>query len=229
MHLPPGPAPAIPPPTPARVVVLRDVGLFAVAFAISASLPGPDTMLLFSRALGAGARAAVPIALGLTLGKLGLLSAALAGVTAAATTLGPVFVVLKVAGGLYLLWLSVKLWNRAGRAPEPQEEAAARSRLGKIRGGWRGVGLGALLTLSNPQALLFYLAVLPAVLGAGPVGLQEYLLLCLTLSMVMAVVASTYIALATRTRSVLSSTRRKAADRAGAVLLGLTGAVVASR
>ncbi len=207
---------------------MRDVGLFALAFAISAFLPGPDTLLLFSRALAGGARAAVPVAVGLTLGKLGLLGAALAGVTAAAATLGPVFVLLKLAGGAYLVWLAVKLWRRAGRAPAPQQ-AAARSRLSRTGGGWRGAGLGALLTISNPQALLFYVAVLPSVLSAGAVGLDEYLLLCLSLCLVMTLVATTYIAAATRVRTALSDTRRRVADRVGAVLLGLTGAAVAAR
>jgi len=32
--------------------VWRDVLAFAGVFAVSAALPGPDTMLLFSRALG---------------------------------------------------------------------------------------------------------------------------------------------------------------------------------
>ena len=120
----------------------RDVGLFTVAFAVSAVLPGPDTMLLFSRALGSGARAAAPIALGLTLGKLGLLSAALAGVTAAAVTLGPVFVAFKLAGGVYVVWLAVSMWRRAGQAAIPQR-AAAGSRLNTVGGGWRGVGFGS--------------------------------------------------------------------------------------
>lgn len=206
----------------------RDVGLFTVAFAVSAVLPGPDTMLLFSRALGSGVRAAAPVALGLTLGKLGMLSVALAGVTAAAVTLGPVFVAFKLAGGAYLIWLAVSMWRRAGQTAVPQQ-AVARPRLRTAGDGWRGVGLGALLTASNPQALLFYVAVLPSVLGEAPIGLDEYLLLCLSLSLVMAVVAGIYIGLAARVRSALSRSRQRIADRAGAVLLGLTGAVVASR
>lgn len=68
---------------------------------------------MFSRALSSDARAAVTIAVGLTLGKLALLTAAVLGVTAAAATLGPLFVALKLAGGGYLVrersaavWLS---------------------------------------------------------------------------------------------------------------------------
>ncbi len=54
--------------------VWSEVALFAVVVAVSAALPGPDTMLLFSRALGFGARSSVALTSGLTLGKLVLLA-----------------------------------------------------------------------------------------------------------------------------------------------------------
>lgn len=204
----------------------HEVGLFVVAFTVSAALPGPDTMLMFSRALGSGGRSAIPVALGLTVGKLVLLTAAAAGVTVAAAALGPAFIALKLAGGAYLVWLAVKLWHQAGHEGPPEP---AVSRLSVAGTGWRGIGLGAVLTISNPQALLFYIAVLPSVLGSDRVAAGEYLLLCLALSAVMAAVATGYIALATRVRSALSRRRRRIADRVGAVLLGLVGAVVAAR
>lgn len=206
----------------------RDVALFAAVFAVSAVLPGPDTMLLFSRALGSGASSAVPVAVGLTVGKLALLTAAIAGVTAAAAALGPLFVVLKLAGGAYLVWLAVRLWRRAGREA-PVGQRGDRGCLLTAGRGWRAGGLGVVLTISNPQALLFYVAVLPSVLGSQHVTVVEYLLLCLTLAAVMTVVAAGYIGLATRARAALTSSRRRLADRAGAVLLGLTGALAASR
>ena len=219
--------PKVSPNTQRWSQVWHEVGLFVVIFTVSAALPGPDTMLLFSRALGSGARSAVPVALGLTLGKLVLLTAAVAGVTVAAATLGPAFIALKLAGGAYLVWLAVKLWRQAGHSGPPKP--ASGSRLTVAGAGWRGVGLGTVLTVSNPQALLFYIAVLPSVLGSERVAAGEYLLLCLALSAVMAAVATGYIALATRVRSALSRSRRRIADRVGAVLLGLVGAVVAAR
>jgi threonine/homoserine/homoserine lactone efflux protein len=71
--------------------------------------------------------------------------------------------------------------------------------------------------------------VLPPVLASDRVAAGEYLLLCLALIAVMAVIASGYIGLATRVRSALSSSRRRIADRVGAVLLGFVGSVVAAR
>lgn len=208
----------------------RDLAVFAGAFAVSAALPGPDTMLLFSRTLSGGARAAGTVAIGLTAGKLVLLTAAVAGVAAAAAALGPLFVVLKLAGGAYLVWLAVRLWRRANAVPPTAAgQAAAGSQLARVGTGWRGIGLGAALTVGNPQALLFYVAVLPAVLGGQRVGADEYLLLCAVLAAVMAAAAAAYITLATRVRAVLSASRKRVADRVGAVLLGLIGVVIIAR
>lgn len=205
-----------------------ELGLFAAAFAVSAALPGPDNLLLFGRAVTSGARSAAQVAIGLTLGKLALLTAAVAGVTAADATLGPFFVVLKLAGGAYLLWLAVRLLHR-GTHDLTAQDPPARSRRSITAGGWRGVGLGALLTLSNPQALLFYVAVLPTVLNSQKVNGLQYLLLCVTLVLVMAAVAVAYISLALRTRTALAHRRRRRADQAGAVLLAATGVLIALR
>jgi len=218
-----------PPRTDGGVRVWRDVLAFAGVFAVSAALPGPDTMLLFSRALGSGVRAAVTVAIGLVLGKVALLTAAVLGVAAAAVALGPLFVVLKLTGGAYLVWLAVGVWRRAGVDAPPAEQAATRSRLLGVGAGWRGIGLGALLTVSNPQALIFYVAVLPAVLGGHRVSPDEYLLLCAVLVMVMALVAAAYITLAARVRAAIDTSRRRIAERVGAVLLGAAGAMVVAR
>jgi threonine/homoserine/homoserine lactone efflux protein len=206
-----------------------ELGLFAGAFAVSAALPGPDTLLLFARAVSSGARSAAQVAVGLTLGKLGLLTAAVAGVTAAAATPGPFFVALKLAGGAYLLWLAVRLLHR-GTHDLTAQGSPARSRRTTTAAGRRGgVGLGALLTLSNPQALLFYVAVLPAVLNSQNVTGLQYLLLCVTLVLIMAAVAVGYISLALSTRTALSHRPRRRADQAGAMLLGATGVLIALR
>jgi threonine/homoserine/homoserine lactone efflux protein len=204
-----------------------ELGLFAAAFTVSAALPGPDTLLLFSRAVSSGARSAAQMAVGLTLGKLTLLTAAVAGVTAATATFGPFFVALKLAGGAYLLWLTARMLHRSTHTTPMQKPA--RSRRTPTANGGRGVGLGALLTLSNPQALLFYVAVLPTVLDSQNVTGLQYLLLCATIVLVMTAVAIGYICLALSARTALSHRRRRSADQAGAVLLGATGVLIALR
>jgi len=83
--------------------------------------------------------------------------------------------------------------------------------------------------LSNPQAIVFYVALLPAVINPGAsAGL--YVVLGVVLCAVMMVVATVYITLGSRARrSAISVTARQRADRvAGSLLVG-SGILVAIR
>lgn len=203
--------------------MIHEVLLFAAVFAASAAAPGADTMLLFARSMAAGPRAAAPLAVGITAAKLVLLAAAAAGVSAAAAALGPVFIAVKVAGAAYLLWLGIKMWRRPPAATKPA--ASATPPVGPVR----AVATGFVLGVSNPQAIVFYLALLPAVITPGA-GVGLYSVLAVALCAVMAIVATAYIALGARARRAAASpTARRRADRiAGTVLIG-SGVLVATR
>jgi threonine/homoserine/homoserine lactone efflux protein len=200
----------------------ESVLVFAAVFAVSAAAPGADTMLMFGRALAGGASSAVPVAIGITAGKLVLLLLAATGVTAAAVTLGPVFVAFKIAGAAYLVWLGVKLWRQAPRPTAPDAPVAA-------PGVRRGIAAGAGLALSNPQAILFYVAILPGVVDQDG-GAVQYASYAAALLIVMTLVACTYIGLGSRARAAATSPRAtRNADRlAGAMLVG-AGCFVAAR
>jgi threonine/homoserine/homoserine lactone efflux protein len=202
--------------------MIEAILVFSVVFAVSAAAPGADTMLMFGRALAGGARSAIPVAIGITAGKLVLLLLASTGVTAAAAALGPLFVAVKIAGAAYLVWLGVKLWRRAPRTAPQDAPAAA--------GGFRrGVAAGAGLALSNPQAILFYVAILPGVVHQGG-GAWQYAAYAVALVVVMALVAAVYIGLGSRARAAATSPRAtRTADRlAGTMLVG-AGCFVAAR
>lgn len=203
--------------------MIHEVLLFAAVFAASAAAPGADTMLLFARSLAAGPRAAAPLAVGITIAKLVMLTAAAVGVAAAAATLGPVFVAVKIIGAIYLVWLGIKMWRR--RPAGTTSAASGTPRARPVRSVATGVALG----LSNPQAIVFYVALLPAVITPDA-GVRLYVVLALVLCAVMAVVASVYIVLGSRARrAAVSPAARRRADRlAGTLLIG-SGVLVATR
>ena len=204
-------------------IVLVDLLTFAGVFALSAALPGSDTLLLFSRAVDGGAAAALPYALGILVAKLLLLTLAVVGVSAFLLAFGFAFAALKIAGAAYLVYLGVRRWRRAGR---PFAPAAA----GRRTSFPRGVAVGTAFGLSNTQAVLFYVALVPQVLhgrGASPFELG---LLGLTLTGVFAVVACVYVLLATRIRVRLEHrSGSKTVDRTAAVLMAATGVAVVAR
>lgn len=118
--------------------------------------------------------------------------------TPAAAALGPMFVVLKIAGATYLVWLGVKMWRR--RSSVTTTATGASPKVRPMRAAVTGFAFG----LSNPQAIVFYVALLPAVINPGAsAGL--YVVLGAVLCTVMMVVAAVYITLGSRARNQRSS------------------------
>jgi threonine/homoserine/homoserine lactone efflux protein len=125
--------------------------------------PGPDTFLVLRISLqsaGAGLAAALGSALA------SLVWAALVGVGLAAVLedSAEVFRWLKIAGGLYLLYLGISSLIRARRTTASPAAGHAPRRSYSRR---TGFGAGAFSTLLNPKVGLFYLAVVPQFIPHG--------------------------------------------------------------
>jgi threonine/homoserine/homoserine lactone efflux protein len=135
--------------------------------------PGPDTFLVLRISLqsaGAGIAAAVGSALA------ALVWAALVGVGLAAVLedSAEVFRWLKIAGGLYLLYLGISSLIRARRAATPSAAGLPPRRSYSRRSGF---GAGTLSTLLNPKVGLFYLAVVPQFIPHGGNTLETAMVL----------------------------------------------------
>ena len=201
--------------------MLESLILFALVFTASAATPGPDTMTIFGRALSGGRASAVPFALGIVLGKLTLLTLVMLGLAALAQALGPLFVIIKLAGAAYLVWAGIRLWRSSARAEARTLEKEVT---------WRDAITGYALSISNPHAIVFYVALLPTIIEVQNVGFSSYLLLCLILSVLTLLIAGTYALAADRLRHLLRSERaQRVSNRvAGGVMIG-SGVVVATR
>ncbi|MDQ6752329.1 MAG: LysE family translocator [Actinomycetota bacterium] len=141
--------------------------------------PGPDTFLVLRIALnraGAGMAAAGGSALA------ALVWAALVGVGLAAILeqSAEVFRWLKIAGGLYLLYLGLSALIRSARTrSSPSRSSPSRARRSGVKAthgeapprrrmsSRAGFAAGALSTLLNPKVGLFYLAVVPQFIPHG--------------------------------------------------------------
>mgnify|MGYP001793563557 CR=1 FL=1 len=76
--------------------------------------PGPNFILLSTTALSVGRPTAVRAALGIAVGSLIWMTAAALGVSIILETLPVLGLLLKVAGGLYLIYLGIKLLSSNG-------------------------------------------------------------------------------------------------------------------
>ncbi|MBM6593824.1 LysE family translocator [Microvirga pudoricolor] len=132
--------------------------------------PGPDMMLLLSRGVGQGRRAAVLTAVGMTLvaGLVQLPLLAL-GVTSLIAASPLAFDLLRWAGAAYLVWLGATLLVGSFRRHRLDRKAARPvSDLAALR-------QGLINNLTNPKAMVFMLAFLPQFVdpaSAWPVTVQ---------------------------------------------------------
>jgi threonine/homoserine/homoserine lactone efflux protein len=198
----------------------------AIAFAIGmfflALSPGPGLATIISRALASGPVAGLAVTAGLVLADFAFMAVAMVGLTAAATALGPLFQIVKYAGAAYLLWLGY----RAFRSSAGPLIVAPKSGKGLIK----DIGLGFLVTLGNPKAILFYSALLPTFLDMTQIHVDDFLILAVIVVVVSYLVYGGYIFLAERSRRLLSSSSASRIFNrlTGSILIG-AGVAVASR
>ena len=197
----------------------------AIAFAIGmfflALSPGPGLATIISRALASGPVAGLAVTGGLVLADFFFMGVAMVGLTAIATAIGPLFQIVKYAGAAYLVWLGYK----AFRSSSPLM-VAPRSGNGLVK----DVGLGFLVTLGNPKAILFYSALLPTFLDMTAITFADFLVLAGIVVVISYVVYGGYIFVAERSRRLLaSSTASRLFNRlTGSILVG-AGVAVAAR
>jgi threonine/homoserine/homoserine lactone efflux protein len=201
--------------------MFHELLIFALVFAASAAPPGPDTMTIFGRALSGGRFSAIPFTFGVVLAKLTLLTLVVLGLAALAQTFGQFFIVLKFAGAAYLVWAGVRLWRKSS-------EPDAHDLTEKVS--WRDSMTGYALGISNPQAIAFYVALLPTVIDVQHLNLSTYFILCTILACTMLVIASVYAVLADRLHSLFRSAKaRRVTNRVAGGVMIASGAIVVSR
>ena len=192
---------------------------FLAAWLIALS-PGSGAVLSMSHGLQYGVRQTTATIVGLQIGLASILLVAGAGVGALLLASTTAFMVVKVLGAGYLIWLGVKQWRApvdgaASDAAAPSEPAGLSVRQRLLR--------GALTNATNPKGIVFMVAVLPQFIDPNkPLALQLATLLVTTLA-VDSVVMHGYAFLASRLRALMQSVRaRKTQNRVfGGVLMGM--------
>lgn len=170
---------------------------FAGVCFLLAILPGPDSFLVLRYSIG-GIKPGVAAAMGVAIGGLFWAVLVAVGLAAIVEQSATAYRVVKILGGLYLLYLGVKAFRARRKnkvAGEPLVPVAASA--------WSAFGAGVLSCALNPKVGLFYLAVVPQFLtvvtftGAMTLGLVEVVVAAVVMG-VFAVLASRAVALLRR-------------------------------
>jgi threonine/homoserine/homoserine lactone efflux protein len=142
---------------------------FLFASLILAVTPGPGVIYIVTRTLGQGRKAGFASIGGIALGNLGNAAAASLGLAAVLSASANAFVVVKLAGAAYLVFLGLKaLWAKPATAVAVRTTRLSPARLFRD---------GFLVALLNPKTALFFAALLPQFIDPGASPLWQSLVL----------------------------------------------------
>jgi threonine/homoserine/homoserine lactone efflux protein len=127
--------------------------LFVTGALLLLVIPGPAVLYIVSRSVGHGRAAGLVSAMGIAVGTLFHVGAAVLGLSALLASSALAFQFVKYVGAAYLIYLGIRILRGGDR--EMLQAVAGRRNLGSI------FGQGVLVNLLNPKTAIFFLAFLP--------------------------------------------------------------------
>jgi homoserine/homoserine lactone efflux protein len=132
--------------------------------------PGPAVLLAISNAIAVGPRRAMISSMGNGFGLFIISGVAMAGMGVVLATSATAFMLLKLAGALYLVYLGVKQWRSKTSIVADAPVALGAANPNSF---WKLFCQGLTVALTNPKAILFFSALFPQFITPGePVAIQ---------------------------------------------------------
>ncbi len=199
--------------------------IFSSIYLLAVATPGPGVAAVIARSLARGTQGAMAFIAGFLIGDLIWFAVAATGLAALAQTAQMVFVVIKYAGALYLLYLAYRLWTAP---PTKVEDEATPVDTGQKP---FQLFLGSLaLTLANPKTAIFFLALLPTVVRLEDLTLAGFLEIVAVISVGLPLVLGGYVLLAARARKIFKSERAvRTINRSTGAAMACAAVAVATR
>lgn len=133
---------------------IHDFAVFVLTGIFVNLTPGPDTFYILGRSLAQGRRAGIASVFGISTGCLVHTLAAALGLSALLATSASAFLVIKLAGAAYLVYLGARmLFGRVSAAGLPVAFSSASF--------WAAYRQGLLTNVLNLKVALFFLALMP--------------------------------------------------------------------
>ncbi|MEL6479443.1 MAG: LysE family transporter [Pseudomonadota bacterium] len=135
---------------------LPGILLAYTAFLVAIASPGPNVLAVMGTSMAVGRRSGIALALGVATGSFTWAMLTVAGLSAILATYSAALIVIKILGGLYLLWLAY----RAFRSAASSHEVEARELAGGRRSPMGYALRGYVIQMTNPKAALAWIAII---------------------------------------------------------------------
>jgi threonine/homoserine/homoserine lactone efflux protein len=190
---------------------------FAAASAVVLIIPGPTVLTVVSYSMAQGRRASLPVVAGVALGDATAVTVSILGLGALLAASAAVFTLIKLAGGLYLLYLGIRLLRAGVKLAEMTVRVTPDSRRRLFFNTW-------LVTALNPKSIVFFVAFLPQFVNRSGDVAQQLFVLAATFVVMAAMNATAYSTFAASANRLLTSRRaQRSFNLAGGSLLTAAG------
>ncbi|RYX98203.1 MAG: LysE family translocator [Comamonadaceae bacterium] len=147
--------------------------LYLAAVALLVLTPGPTMLMCMTTSLNHGPRKAMASAAGSVTAVLGVMVLSAMGMGALLATSATAFLVAKIIGAAYLIYLGIKTFRSDAAVFDPTAATTARSSRASYL---KGLMVGA----SNPKAILFFAAFFPQFINPAAPFVPQFAVLALT-------------------------------------------------
>lgn len=191
---------------------------FTAATIVLLVIPGPTILTVISYSITHGRRANLPLVVAVALGDSTALLLSLVGLGAVLATSALLFTLVKWAGGLYLIYLGVRMLRGRVLVADAVETAPVPASR------WKLFVNTYTVTALNPKGIIFFVAFLPQFLRPGGNVRLQLWTFAVTFVVLAAINAGLYAVFAASARRLLASARaQRRFNRVGGCLLAGAG------
>ena len=187
---------------------------FVATSAVVLAIPGPTILLVLSYSIAHGRTATLPLVAGVALGDSLAITLSLIGLGTLLSASALWFTTIKWMGGIYLIYLGLRLILGAARPAPLQQPQAQQASPRKL------FANAFIVTALNPKSIVFFIALLPQFISPAHPSAAQLWILGITFVVLATIGASLYALFATSIRRFLASPgAQKAYGYTGGALL----------
>ena len=195
----------------------------AVSMALLAALPSTSVVAVTAQSAAYGFRHGAAVSAGVVAGDLIYILLALFGLALLVDAMGGMVDAIRYLGGLYLIWLGLRLWRSV-----PAEDGFG-EQSGHAPSLRSGFATGLLITLGDQKAVLFYLGFLPAFMDLGFLGALDAAVIALVAVLAVGGVKLMYAAAVARARTLFGTRASRLLNRLAAGVMVAAGVFLLTR
>jgi len=143
---------------------------FFIAIFIFGITPGPGIFAILAKSMSQGAKSCWWLSAGMSISDICYLVMACFGLASLANAWEEVFLVIRILGGAYLVYLGWKMWTSV---PVLAQELNHQNLKVEAKNNISAFIQGFMISASNPKVILFYIAFLPTFMDVTQLGGQD--------------------------------------------------------